>query len=290
MPVGQCSRKSGLVKMQSQSGAKRNGRIQRSVMNHRRSAAWLAAWLFLSVCAGAATKNGSIRVTVVDSQTRSVTLDGSGVEKNCDGVNYDAYCHNSKTAEVTNLLLVREGDRAPFWVSCNVDTKWSRCAPLAKGESFNARQEKRGLSISFVDDNGKTRQQLYAYVGDGAERKDAAEGKSEAAAATGMDANQIQPSQGQAGAAPAREGARTSDSEVKHDDAVKCSFVSTPPGAEITVDGKYAGSTPSTLSLSVGTHAVGVSLRGFGEWARELTVSSGSELTVNAVLQKAQAQ
>src|SRR5208282_266236 len=224
-------------------------------MNHRRSAAWLAAWLCLSLCAGAAVKNGSIRITVVDSQTRSVTLDNSGVEKNCDGVNYDAYCHNSKTAEITNLLLVREGDRPPFWVSCSVDTKWSRCAPLPKGESFNARQEKRGLSIYFVDDNGKVRQQLYAYVSEGAE------GKSEAvAAAAPVEANPVQPGQMQAGAAPVAEGARTSELPVKSADAVKCNFASTPAGAEITVDGKYVGSTPSTLSLSVGTHAVEVSL------------------------------
>ncbi|HME34938.1 MAG TPA: PEGA domain-containing protein [Candidatus Sulfotelmatobacter sp.] len=244
-------------------------------MNHRRSAAWLAAWLCLSLCAGAAVKNGSIRITVVDSQTRSVTLDNSGVEKNCDGVNYDAYCHNSKTAEITNLLLVREGDRPPFWVSCSVDTKWSRCTPLPKGESFNARQEKRGLSIYFVDDNGKVRQQLYAYV------SERSEGKSEAVAAAASQPVQIQP-----GPATTAAGARTSEPEVKIADAVKCSFASTPAGAEITVDGKYAGSTPSTLSLSLGTHAVEISLPGFVQWKRQLTVSSGSELTVNAVLEK----
>jgi len=261
-------------------------------MNHRRNAAWLAGWLCLSLCAVAAVKKGDIRITVVDSQTRSATIDGSGVEKNCDGVNYDAYCHNSKTAEITNLLLVREGDRPPFWVSCSVDTKWSRCAPLPKGESFNARQEKRGLSIYFVDDNGKVRQQLYAYVSEGAE------GKSEAVAAAPVQvnpvqaapvqANPVQPGQMQAGAAPVAEGARTSELPVKSADAVKCNFASTPAGAEITVDGKYVGSTPSTLSLSVGTHAVEVSLPGFVEWKRQLTVSSGSELTVNAALEKAQ--
>jgi hypothetical protein len=246
-------------------------------MNHPRNTAWLAVFLCLSVCAGAAVKKGDIRITVVDSQTRSATIDGSGVEKNCDGVNYDAYCHNSKTAEITNLLLVREADREPFWVSCNVDTKWSKCAPLPKGESFNARQEKHGLSIYFVDDNGKVRHQMYAYVAGGAE------GNLEAAAAP-----PIQPGGTQTGAAPNAEGARTSELPVKSDEGVKCSFASTPAGAEITVDGKYVGSTPSALSLSVGTHAVQVSLPGFMEWKRQLPVTSRSELTVNAVLQKAQ--
>ena len=70
--------------------------------------------------------------------------------------------------------------------------------------------------------------------------------------------------------------------------SVKCSFSSTPSGAEVTVDGRYVGSTPSVLSLIVGDHAVGVSLPGFAQWKRELTVSKGSELTVNAVLEKVQ--
>jgi len=69
---------------------------------------------------------------------------------------------------------------------------------------------------------------------------------------------------------------------------VKCSFSSTPAGAEITLDGKFVGSTPSVLDVGVGPHVVEVSLPGFVQWKRELTVSAGSELTVNAVLQKAQ--
>jgi len=257
-------------------------------MNHRRNAAWLAAWLCLSVCAGAAVKNGAIRITVVDSQTRSVTLGDSDVPKNCDGVNYDAYCHNSKAAEITNLLLVREGDRAPYWVSCNIETKWSRCAPLPKGESFDARQEKRGLNIYFVDDRGKVRQQLYTYVGDEAKGKPEAVAAAEnppgqaASQAPAVPASPVQ-------APPVQTQIQTQAAEARVTaEVVKCSFASTPAGAEISVDGKYVGSTPSILSLGVGTHAVEVSLPGFVEWKRELTVSAGSELTVNAALEKVQ--
>jgi hypothetical protein len=69
---------------------------------------------------------------------------------------------------------------------------------------------------------------------------------------------------------------------------VKCSFSSTPNGAEITLDGKYVGSTPSAIQLSNGTHTVEISLPGFTVWKRDLTVASGSELTVNAILEKGQ--
>jgi len=63
---------------------------------------------------------------------------------------------------------------------------------------------------------------------------------------------------------------------------------STPSGAEITIDGRYAGSTPSLLRLTGGYHSVDVTLPGYAGWKRDLAVSAGSELTVNAVLQKLQ--
>ena len=37
-----------------------------------------------------------------------------------------------------------------------------------------------------------------------------------------------------------------------------------------------------------GSHVVVVRMNGFAEWKRELTVEPGSELTINAVLQKGQ--
>jgi len=67
---------------------------------------------------------------------------------------------------------------------------------------------------------------------------------------------------------------------------VLCNFISTPPGAEITLDGKYAGSTPSGIALAPGTHTVELSLPGFAPWKRDLAVSEGSDLTVNAALEK----
>ncbi len=252
-------------------------------MNQRRNAAWLAAWLCLSLCAGAAVKNAVIRITILDSQTRSVTLDSSGVPKNCDGVNYDAYCNSSKTAEITNLLLVQEGARPPFWVGCNIETKWSRCEPLPKGESFNARREKRGLSVYFLDDNGKLRKQLYTYLAPDKDSK----GKSETVSAQVQTSPQAAP----IAALPTQDPANPAPPAEPHvmaGEAVKCSFASTPAGAEISVDGKFVGSTPSVLSLSVGAHMIEASLPGFASWKRQLTVSPGAEITVNAILEKAQ--
>jgi hypothetical protein len=85
--------------------------------------------------------------------------------------------------------------------------------------------------------------------------------------------------------APPHEAA-TGGPREKTEEKVKCNFTSTPSGAEITLDGKYVGSTPSEIALNAGTHAVVFSMPGFVEWKRDLTVSAGSELTVSGILQK----
>jgi len=242
-----------------------------------RSKISLQAVLFLlvAVSAHAVKNNNNLRITVLDSETHSIGLADSGVPKNCDQVNYDAYCNSSKTALVTNTLLVQQDDGNTFHVSCTIDSKWSRCMPLPKGESFDAKKEKRGLLVYFEDDKGKLRSQLYTYVA--GETQDSIV---EPAAARQAEASAPAPT-----AAPASPAA-TAPASLQ--DRVKCSFSSTPAGADITLDGHYVGSTPSRLALSAGSHAVVISAPGFAPWKRELTVSSGSDLTVNAVLEKAQ--
>ena len=64
-------------------------------------------------------------------------------------------------------------------------------------------------------------------------------------------------------------------------------LTSDPAGAEIYVDGKFSGNTPSKLTLDAGQHTIKIAAKDHKEWSRELTVSTGSEVTVNAQLEKA---
>jgi hypothetical protein len=61
---------------------------------------------------------------------------------------------------------------------------------------------------------------------------------------------------------------------------------STPDGAEITVDEKFMGSTPSSLRLTVGDHKIKLGKSGFKTWERTMTVSAGETATVNVTLEK----
>jgi hypothetical protein len=59
--------------------------------------------------------------------------------------------------------------------------------------------------------------------------------------------------------------------------------VSTPPGADIEIDGKFVGSTPSSITVAPGDHAIAVKKNGFAVWDRKVTVSSG-HVNINAEL------
>lgn len=224
-------------------------------MKLRRILMQVAFVIVIPLLANGAVHN-PLRIKVLDSESRSVIVNGSDIPKNCDFANYDAYCHSSKTEEVTNTLLVQEDDKPPYRVSCNIETKWSRCVPLVPGLRYDVKREKHGLLVYYVDERGKLRQQRYNYVEGESGHSDAALGSS------GTDE-----------AKPER---------------VKCSFVSTPLGAEVTVDGKYVGSTPSVVNLGAGDHDIEMSLAGFGLWKRDLTILTGSQISVNAVLEKRQ--
>lgn len=61
---------------------------------------------------------------------------------------------------------------------------------------------------------------------------------------------------------------------------------STPDGAEITVNEKFLGNTPSTLRLKPGDHVISLNKSGFTLWKRTVTLNSGSSITVDATLEK----
>jgi hypothetical protein len=63
---------------------------------------------------------------------------------------------------------------------------------------------------------------------------------------------------------------------------------STPDGADISVDGKYVGGTPSTLRLSPGDHTISIEKSSFKVWQRAITLSAGGNVTIDATLEKAQ--
>lgn len=78
--------------------------------------------------------------------------------------------------------------------------------------------------------------------------------------------------------------------DVASDDEEDLSTVivkSTPAGGDVTLDGRFVGSTPSTLQLKPGDHTIVVEKDGFVVWKRTLTVRSGGIVNVDARLEAA---
>jgi len=174
-------------------------------------------------------------------------------------------------------MLVQDRDGKSFTISCEVDSRWSKCVLLPVGETFAAREEKRGITVLYHDSKGKERKQLYQMVADAP------------ASQSGAGANPPPPAAAPRPNSTSAEPASPAGSAVEVPrEKVRCNFTSTPPGAEITVDARYVGNTPSEIGLSTGTHVVILSLPGFAQWKRDLTVVADSVVNVTANLQKTQ--
>jgi hypothetical protein len=50
---------------------------------------------------------------------------------------------------------------------------------------------------------------------------------------------------------------------------------STPPGADIEIDGAFVGNTPSTVSIVLGSHQIAVKKKDFSDWTKTLNVVGG---------------
>jgi len=259
-------------------------------MSMRRMAALQAGLLLVAMFANAVSQNNTIRIKVLDTVTQSVSSDDNGVPNNCDQLTFDAYCRSSRAPRMTSTLLVQEGNEPPFRVRCTIESRYSRCVPLPKGATFEARREKKGITVYYLDDKGKARKQFYTLVYTG--------GKAGAPAAVAVATPRNPPP---APSAPVTQTATpvqnspppapappSISARAVLPEKVKCNFSSTPAGAEITVDWRFVGNTPSEISLSTGTHVVVLSMPGFDEWKRELTVAADSIVNVTASLQKTQ--
>jgi len=63
------------------------------------------------------------------------------------------------------------------------------------------------------------------------------------------------------------------------------SISSVPASADVEVDGKFVGNTPSSAMLSAGEHSIRITRKGYKAWERKLTVSGGST-TIHAELEE----
>lgn len=65
----------------------------------------------------------------------------------------------------------------------------------------------------------------------------------------------------------------------------KLQVASSVPDAEVYVDGKFVGNTPSIIPVPAGDHTIEVKAAKFADWKRTVSVTEGSELNIKAALE-----
>jgi hypothetical protein len=64
---------------------------------------------------------------------------------------------------------------------------------------------------------------------------------------------------------------------------------STPAAADIEIDGEFAGNTPSTITVALGSHQIAVKKKGYADWVKTMNITGGT-IHLNAELEKVQSQ
>lgn len=221
--------------------------------------------------ANAATKPQTTTIKVLSSSTETIPLssDNNGAAKDCNLMDFSAYCHHSRNEIILHKMVVEDSTGKTFALVCTVDTMFSKCASLPVGTTSSAQWAKRGLVVWYPNQKGREVKQLYK-VGPAPEKTSAAS-DSQAASSTVEVAKD-------AGVAAAVASDVTREAVIN--------FSSTPPGAEIVLDGSYVGNTPSSITAVPGRHVVEISMPGFAPWKRKLQVTAGSKVEVKATLGK----
>jgi PEGA domain len=102
-----------------------------------------------------------------------------------------------------------------------------------------------------------------------------------------------EPKDEQAAAKPATDtatasGTSTAQPSVTADEAEAIiALVSTPAGADVNVDDAFVGNAPATLKLKPGQHTIKITMAGYKDWSKQMTVLSGSQVSLTATMEKA---
>jgi hypothetical protein len=199
----------------------------------------------LNNSSGTATENGSwngsaTSTSIGDSTTTQASGGYSGTR------NTSVYGSSTPIYRVFDNLVI-EGTDSVYITSERLRWRWSKSAHVAVNEPVRYYQDGRKLHV--LDEDGK--EHVIEVV-------------KEIRKLPALIAQAEAPAQG-ASSPPTPSAGQTS-----------VAIDSTPSGGDIEIDGAFVGNTPSTISLSSGSHMVAVKKTGYNPWSRTLNITSGA--------------
>jgi hypothetical protein len=125
---------------------------------------FLILLVFLPTMASSSAKPTALRVKVLRAESQDFQAPPLA-PPNCNFEDLNAYCYGSKPENyVARIMVVQDSNGKSLKIGCTVYNQWSHCAALPVNQTFEARLEKRGLEISYLDRDHKMRKQLYEIL------------------------------------------------------------------------------------------------------------------------------
>ena len=234
--------------------------------------------------------------------TTSETL--SNADANCaiDGTGRDAtmQCRSAggtaKASYHFNIALVLDGKGTAYVIACRLSLVAFWCKTLESGVMLRGNFDNAHIALSDGQKMHDYQVVTSKYVGPDTTSQ-AATPEQPAAARAQSRSETTEPTI-PAPTTPARKETKnpvSNESNPAHPagDSATCmsyagacvSFVSEPLGADVYVDNKFVGDTPSTLTLAAGSHEIRVEAPTLKPWSRTLEAVAGSKITIRATLE-----
>jgi hypothetical protein len=225
---------------------------------------------------------GSDKVGYIVSCGGLVVVEGPG-----DGSRYDRFraaisrLSNGGTPAIDKTLEQRHQQRV-------AETWRNVCHELSAGQVVKGSVENGELNISVGGETKTYRIETSTYIGPLAK---GSPNESTAASTPPSAPPIVEPSVKLAvhreAAGGSNSGAGQSDKPNTLADTAKVMVSSEPTGGDIYVDGNFMGNTPSQIELPAGSHTVRVEAKGRKLWGRTVSLTAGSKVTLQAVLDAA---
>jgi hypothetical protein len=226
---------------------------------------------------------------------RVVVSTGESTRLNCSVVgtgdaaqiNCESHTSGSGVPLVYHVALVVSSDKVGYIISCGGGLVWRiGCHPLSAGQLLKGTVEGGKLHVSAGSKTKTYRIETSAYIGPltkGPHDESNAASTAPSGPPTVMDPSvKLAVHTETTGGSSSDTG--QPDQSTSTVNTAKVMISSEPTGGDIYVDGNFVGNTPSLIELPAGSHTVRVEARGQKPWSRAVSLTSGSKVTLQAVL------
>ncbi len=126
---------------------------------------WVLGVLMLSGLTAYASSRAATQIKILSSTEWSTTEAAQEGQSGCNWHDISAYC-SSSTPEtyVEKSMRVLDSNGRSMRIACTMFNRWSRCANLPVGQTFQAWEKNRSLIVRIPDSKGKQHDQKYEIV------------------------------------------------------------------------------------------------------------------------------